>query len=249
MKALLVRVGADQSKGGGHWNGPVDSKTNAFVYVPIPETSPLHPTMNRPYSLVQPAIQAFGVSLPTWLENQNMHLDPDFDCLTYGDQGQRAVQIKEKLIPGDLLVFYAGLRDIHLQPNLIYAIIGLYVIDEIVSARSIQRIRWDQNAHTRRVLAREACDIVVLAKPGVSGRLTRCLPIGSFRPPLHSPNKRPSYRVRSPLLSTWGDLTVSDGYLQRSARLPEFSDADKFYSWFRNDNDICLIAKNNCGDK
>ncbi|MCC6965073.1 MAG: hypothetical protein IT391_02150 [Nitrospira sp.] len=245
MKALLVRVGADQSESGGNWNGPVDSRTSAFVDVPIPETSSVHPTMNRPYSLVQSAVQAFGVSLPSWLENQDMHLDPDFDCLTYGDQGQRAVQIKEKLVPGDLLVFYSGLRDIHLQPNLIYAIIGLYVIDEIVSAHSIQRTRWGENAHTRRVLAHEACDIVVRAKPGVLGRLSRCLPIGSFRPPHHSPNKRPSYRVSPPLLSAWGGLTVTDGYLQRSARLPEFSDAARFYSWLRNHNNISLIAKNN----
>lgn len=200
--------------------------------------------MNRPYSLVQSAIQAFGVSLPSWLNNKDMHLDPDFDCLTYGVQGQRAAQIEEKLEPGDLLVFYAGLRDVHSHPNLIYALIGSFVIDEIVSAHSIEQARWGENAHTRRVLAHGSCDIVVRAKPGVSGRLSRCLPIGSFRPPQHSPNKRPSYRVSPPVLNAWGDLTVTDGYLQRSARLPEFSDAARFYSWFLNRN-ISLIAKNN----
>ena len=38
MKGLLVRVGADQSEGGGRWNGLVNSRTGEFVYVPIPET-------------------------------------------------------------------------------------------------------------------------------------------------------------------------------------------------------------------
>jgi hypothetical protein len=38
MKALLVRVGADQTEGGGCWNGPVNSVMRKFVYVPIPES-------------------------------------------------------------------------------------------------------------------------------------------------------------------------------------------------------------------
>jgi hypothetical protein len=44
-----------------------------------------------------------------WAFNAGLVLDPDFEHLTYGDQGQRAAQIKQKLGPGDLLVFYAGL--------------------------------------------------------------------------------------------------------------------------------------------
>jgi hypothetical protein len=38
--ALLVRVGADRSKGGGMWNGPVDVRAGQFVYVAIPENRP-----------------------------------------------------------------------------------------------------------------------------------------------------------------------------------------------------------------
>ena len=50
MKALLVRVGADQSDGGGYWNGPVDSRSGEFVYVPIPDDGPFHPGLAKPYS-------------------------------------------------------------------------------------------------------------------------------------------------------------------------------------------------------
>ena len=43
MRGLLVRVAADQSSGGGHWNGPVNSKTGEFVYVAIPESAAVYP--------------------------------------------------------------------------------------------------------------------------------------------------------------------------------------------------------------
>jgi hypothetical protein len=60
---------------------------------------------------------------------------------------------------------------------------------------------------------------VVRAKPKISGRLEKCLPIGSFRVPADQPQKRASYRVNSEILATWGGLSIADGFLQRSARL------------------------------
>ena len=65
-----------------------------------------------------------------------MHLDPDFDYLTYGDQGERAKQLRANLGAGDLLVFYASLTDIHAK-TLVYAIIGLYVIENIMLATGL----------------------------------------------------------------------------------------------------------------
>jgi hypothetical protein len=54
-----------------------------------------------PYSLVQPALARFAdahpaapsrsVHLPSHLISANMHLDPDFEHLTYGDNGVRLV--------------------------------------------------------------------------------------------------------------------------------------------------------------
>jgi hypothetical protein len=173
-----------------------------------------------------------------------MHLDPDFANLTYGDQGQRARQVEDKLSTGDLIVFYAGLRDIQPSTRLVYAIIGLYVVDEIVSATSVPSWRSDENAHTRRVLPSGAKDIVIRAQPGVSGRLQRCLPIGSFRAPTAQPHKRPSYRVEPNLLSTWGGLSTSDGFLQRSARLPQFIEAERFYAWFLDQKSSFIKANN-----
>jgi hypothetical protein len=236
MRGLLVRVAADQSEGGGYWNGPVDAATNRFAYVAIPETQQVHRGLNKPYSAFSSALTALGSSLPPSLAAANMHLDPDFDHLTYGDQGERARQIRNKLGPGDLLVFYAGLRSTAHTVGLVYALIGLYVIKDIIPALNVPITARHQNAHTRRVLPATATDIVVRAQKGASGRLDRCIPIGDFR--------SRAYRVWPHLLRTWGGLSVKNGYLQRSARLPEFRNADKFYGWFTA-QEPTLIARNN----
>jgi hypothetical protein len=239
MKGLLVRVGADQGEDGGWWNAPANSTTHEFAYVPIPEKSPGRPDFAKPYSLIANAVQRFGVELPERLATANMHLDPDFDYLTYGDMGgprQRGAQIKEKLGAGDLLVFYSSLRDVNANPRLIYAIIGLYVIDSVDLAVAIPQLRWGENAHTRRELGPDARVVVVRAKPKVSGRLKTYIPIGEYR------NR--AYRVRRDLLEAWGDLLIKDGYLQRSARLPAVRDSAKFYEWFA-DNSPSLLQRNN----
>ena len=235
MRALLVRVGADQTEGGGRWNAPVNSLTWEFAYVPIPETKTIYPGLHKPYSLVAHAANNLGRELPVALRKMNMHLDPDFSHLTYGDQGERAKQISSKLGKGDLIVFYAALADINPAPRLIYAIIGLYVIDRIVSAMHISKECWDENAHTRRILPADANDIVLHAQPRVSGRLVTCLPIGEYRDR--------AYRVTLPLVEAWGGLTVRGAYLQRSARLPEILDANAFYEWFK-DQRAQLVAQN-----
>lgn len=235
MRALLIRVAADQSEGGGNWNGPVDSSSWKFTYVAIPEERLIHHEHSRPYSLVTPSLAEFGVEIPKELANRNMHLDPDFDCLTYGDQGARAQQIRSKLAAGDLLVFYSGLKNIQPASQLVYALIGLFVIKEIGFARDVPSHRWHENAHTRRCLSSDASDIVVRACGDVSGRLERCIPIGDYR--------QRAYRVWPNLLQEWGGLSVNNGYLQRSARLPEFLDAAKFYEWFKRQS-VPLISSN-----
>lgn len=57
-----------------------------------------------------------------------------------------------------------------------------------------------------------------------SGRLRHCIPIGEYR------NR--AYRVKRDVLSDWGGLSVKDGFLQRSARLPRFLHPERFLGWF-----------------
>ena len=122
MKGLLVRIGVDQAYGG--WNAPVDAD-GRFVYVPIPEKlgTPFHPGLERRFGEVLPALNRFceehecdlygDRSFPDTLLHHPMHLDPDFECLTYGDEGARRGAGMVNMCPGDLLVFYGGLRPVH----------------------------------------------------------------------------------------------------------------------------------------
>mgnify|MGYP000915563064 CR=1 FL=1 len=233
MKGVLVRVAIDSTC--GHWNSPYEPLTGRFVYVPIPESpNGLHPELIHKYDEVTPSLKRIGMSLPYHLLDKPMHLDPDFEMLTYGDVWPRSKPLLT-LVRGDFIVFYAGLRSLdNKNDQLVYALIGFYRISEVVNAVDIPKARWHENAHTRRVA--DDSDIVVRATREGSGRLTKAIPIGEFR------NK--AYRVRQDILNEWGGLSVKDGYLQRSAKLPEFTDPAKFLRWW-NGLGIHLINKNN----
>ena len=245
MKAVLVRIAVDHSY--GEWNGPVGQDCR-FVYVPIPEKAgtQFHPDHERPYLDVVPALRQFATdlaphqhlhaTLPADLHDRAMHLDPDFEHLTYGDVGDRRGREIATMSRGDLVVFYAGLRPTYpCEQKLVYALVGLYVVDEVVSVSAVTADRFAENAHTRKIKRGES-DIVVRAQPGVSGRLDRCIPIGEHRDR--------AYRVRQDVLEQWGGLSVKDGYVQRSAVPPRFLDPAKFYDWF-NGQGVSLLRRNN----
>lgn len=234
MRALLVRVGADCTEAGGRWNGPVRAATGAFAYVPIPEPVPVTPGLETPYARWAPAVARLGVELPSALRDRTAHADPDFGSLTYGDRRERGRQIREKLGPGDLLVFYAGLRDVD-GGRLVYGLIGLITIERILRAREVPPDRWAENAHTRRAEIGET-DVVVQGRAGASGRFDRCLPFAGYR--------AGAYRVTEELLVRWGGLGVHDGYVQRSARLPELDDPARFLGWLRGER-VALVARDN----
>jgi hypothetical protein len=235
MNALLCRVGADQSVGGGSWNGLVDNHSGKFIYAAIPEGLPVHAGMEKPYTALASLISEFGGTLPEHLHARHMHLDPDFDHLTYGDHGERAKQLRANLAPGDLLVFYAGLADLDAK-KLVYAIIGLYVVQELIMATDLSSTERHTSAHARRILQPDAQDLIVRGRTGVSGRLERCLPIGNYR--------EKAYRVWPELLEEWGGLSVKNGYLQRSARLPRFLDPERFHRWFKSKNSVLRPSNN-----
>jgi len=144
----------------------------------------------------------------------------------------------------DWLVFYSGLKPIKSQVDcrdrIVDAIIGIYVVKESIQySGPVEHDMRDINAHTRCVDYNKS-DIVVIAKPNVSGRLDKCIPIGGYR------NK--AHRVSKELLETWGNIKVHDGYIQRSATLPKFLDPQKFIDWFENQRtvrNIHLIQRNN----
>jgi hypothetical protein len=242
MKAILARIGVDQTYGG--WNAPVEPGTREFVYVPIPDGRKKRYTQGNAhgYQEIASPLTAFaekhrviGLSLPKNLRACSMHLDPDFHHLTYGDNGARRGAKIAKLAPKDLLVFYAGLRSVVDPKGLVYALVGLFVVEEVVCAMDVSEERRHENAHTRWMTLSEN-DVVVRGRPGVSGRFELCVPIGEWR------NR--AYRVRRDIERAWGGLTVKDGYIQRSVVPPEFLDAQRFYNWFQRKG-IILLKRNN----
>lgn len=244
MKALLVRVGIDNTY--GNWNAPMDPYSKEFIYIPIPESERSHWHLKRRYTETLPALNLFcdkyeinltrDLKFPSRLIDEVMHLDPDFNELTYGDEGVRRGVVITRMKRGDILVFYAGLRPIkNCEHNLIYAIVGLYIVNEVIFADTVIKKRWHQNAHTRRVKPQES-EIVARASNNESGRCEYCLPIGEWR--------EGAYRVRQDILNDWGGLSVKNGYIQRSAVPPEFNHPEQFYKWFLDQN-VRLIKANN----
>ena len=246
MKAILVRIGVDQAY--GKWNSPVDAASYQFFYLPIPEApgTQFHANLERRYEEFLPALTSFchsrGLCLqndlrfPSELLRRSVHVDPDFRELTYGDDGARRGRLIKDMTSGDLLVFYAGLRPLASHHDkLLYALVGLFVVEEVVAAADVPQERWHQNAHTRKS-RRGSDDIVVRAKRGQSGRLERCIPIGEWR------NR--AYRVTHTLLDAWGGLSVNDGYLQRSAVPPCFLKPERFREWLLR-QEIPLVAQDN----
>jgi hypothetical protein len=242
MKAILVRIGIDHAY--GEWNAPVDPRTGQFVYVSIPDDAAKEYSLGnaRRYDEIIAPLKEFAekygvqsLSCPEKLLQRTMHLDPDFVHLTYGDNGARRGATIASFEPDDLLVFYAGLRSITNSSGLVYALVGLFVIEEVVRAINVPTDRRHENAHTRWKTV-SANDIIVRGKQGSSGRFNRCIPIGEWRDN--------AYRVRRDIEDAWGGLTVKNGYIQRSAVPPEFVSASRLYDWFQKQN-VILFKRNN----
>lgn len=246
MRAFLVRVGIDQAF--GHWNAPIDPETGEFVYVPIPERpgtkfraglatgyGPFRSALAE-FARARPGIRPECVTPPAALDVLHAHLDPDFDRLSYGDNGLRRGKGLAELEPGDVVAFFASLRPIvPVAETLIYALVGVYHLAEAIRLRDVPSSRWAENAHTRKE-RHGPDDIILWGRRGVSGRLRRALPIGGYRDR--------AYRVRPDLLGVWGGLSCRDGYIQRSAMPPEFLEPTQFLGWLDGQGPH-LVAANN----
>ena len=229
-RILLVRVGADQSPPGGGFNAPVDTMTGAFVYVGIPETQPVVAGWEHPYVQLSDKLERMDMPLPVSLRSRHMHPDPDFAHCTYGDHGRRAAQLA-RLVRGDMVLFYAGLRAIR-ERTLVYALVGQLTVARSVPADEIADPSLNVHAQRQTV---PADDVVVVGTRRGSGRYSRCIPIGIFRDG--------AYRVRRDLLKAWGGLSVKNGFLQRSAGFPRLLDPDRFLDWLAAQH-VRLVRRN-----
>lgn len=170
-----------------------------------------------------------------------MHLDPDYEHLTYGDLGDARGRDLRDFKPNDLMVFYSAFKPILPADDLVYAVVGVYVVDEIVFAPAVEDSRRGENAHTRKA-DRAPRDIVVRARPGVSGRCVRCIPVGEKR-------GASNYYLLPDVEAAWGGFVKADGsrwkssYLTRSATLPLLGDPPGFSRWWASQN-VPLVRRN-----
>lgn len=242
MKGLLVRVGIDKGKKSGKWNAPCRAD-GTFCYVPIPESEEFKEGVKETtYHDFEKACQIFaqGTDLvfPKHLHEAKCHLDPDFRFLSYGDTDKKATQIYSffKGSQDNFIAFYAGFEPIDREPRpLVYAIFGLYRFDEITSVSNLKNSDQNRNAHTR--IKNRENDRVVFANEHNSGRLKKFLIIGEQHDNKH-------YYVRNNLLHAWGGISTKNGWIQRSAYLPEFCKPDLFQKWFEK-QDPQLVKQNN----
>lgn len=238
---LLVRVGIDSTSGG--WNAPC-AESGSLCYVPMgygsltEECDPRYGPYKRYVASFLKSFATFHRSceFPSKLPGVG-HFDPDFRHLSYGDQGQRAARIREQLTESgdDFIVFYAGLRSIE-TGRLVYSIIGFYIVERLVLGTGLRKQEWHRNEHTRHGGCDDHGTSIVFAVPGRSGRLLNHIPIGGLR--------GKHYRVFPDLLNAWGGLDVKDGFIHRSAFLPQFERPSRFLRWFKRQR-TTLVARDN----
>ncbi len=252
MRAILIRTGADGTDGGGNWVAPVDPDSGRFVYIPIPENSvAFHPGCERRFDEVADPLMGFllehRANARYWRSRMDakrgrpMHLDPDYEHLTYGDVGDVRGRDLRDFKPDDLMVFYSAFKPIRPADDLVYAVVGVYVVDEVVFAPSVEDARRGENAHTRKA-DRAPRDIVVRARPGVSGRCERCIPIGEKR-------DASNYYLRPDVEAAWGGLVKADGsprkssWLNMSGSMPLLGNPAGFAQWWASQN-MPLVRRN-----
>jgi hypothetical protein len=79
-------------------------------------------------------------------------------------------------------------------------------------------------------------DMIVRGRPGVSGRLERCIPFCEHR--------AGSYRVLPAILDAWGGISSKDGFVGRAPRLIAIGDSQGFLRWLRSHRPA-LLNRNN----
>lgn len=237
-----MRVGIDATF--GQYNAPIHPDTLDYLYLPIPESKhELHPGLETTYEGIRPFFESWThtnqshLVFPEHLLGLNCHLDPDFENLSYGDQGigrgNRVVQLEK----GDFIAFFASFRSIQTpssKPPLIYALFGILFVNKVCKVSELSEGEWHVNAHSRR-LNSNPDDLVVFASPERSGRFEKAIPIGEYR--------NGAYRVTHSVLEAWEGLSVSDGFIQRSAVPPWFSNPARFLAWL-NDQSPKLLHNN-----
>ena len=174
-RVVLLRVGIDAGAGG--MQGPL-FRDHTFEFVPIPgATDAADPRTygNTRGRLGRFLVEYFPPAMRARVSGMHTHADPEFETFTYGDPTVPKRSLRN-LVPGDLLVFYAGLEGWdHARDPALY-VVGFFEVQVVGMASSFSdaeiRDLFSANAHvvdTPRFT--EQRDRLVLLKGGPGSRL------------------------------------------------------------------------------
>lgn len=175
MKAILLCVGIDSSYGA---LSPVWSD-KSFRYIPIyyKDKTGKERKEKRTYKSLD-----LHYLVPDKIVKKKVHLDPEFESFTYGDQGNQKSKALLKLNKGDLLVFYfEGRRqsDPHETGCFIFAYFVVKYIVEWNNLSSVDRKKYEKvlknNAHFRSSKSKD--NLVIVKGNSKSKLLKKCIPI------------------------------------------------------------------------
>jgi hypothetical protein len=181
MNVVLLRVGIDTGSGGAL--GPVFSD-GSFEFIPIPDGFSMD---SRTYGNTvgrhgKCLVDYLPASIRHLLRSQPMHVDPEFDTFTYGDPTPPKAGLR-RLIDGDLLVFYAGLRGYDfLRPPALYIVghfeVALAGLASELGPETVQG-EFGANFHVMHpAIYTDQRDRLVIVKASAASRLlARAVPI------------------------------------------------------------------------
>ena len=174
MNIVLLRVGIDSGSGG--IQGPLFAD-GSFELMPIPDNSGFGARTygNTAGRTGNKFTDYFPAGRRAAMQTQPMHVDPEFETFTYGDPTAPKAGLRS-LLPGDMLVFYAGLQGWdHARPPALY-LIGYFLVEwaGVAAQHPEEHIRrhCGKNFHVmHETLYREQRNRLVLVKGGPGSRL------------------------------------------------------------------------------
>ena len=183
MNVVLLRVGIDTGCGGIH--SPLFSD-GSFEFISIPDRGGRD---ERTYGNTvgrsgRPLVEYFPDSRRQNVKTQSMHVDPEFRTFTYGDPTPPKRGLK-RLLPGDLLVFYAGMEGWGWTQEPALYLVGYFDVERVGFAAEIGdeivRREFAANFHVRhRSVYQDQRDRLLLVCGSVRSRLfTRAYRLGA----------------------------------------------------------------------
>jgi hypothetical protein len=163
---MLLRVGIDKGTDGEY--API-FEDGSFEFIPISRGK----TYNGPGRTYEDKISKKGKSLSDYLRSaikkRIIHDDPEFESLTYGEDGIAKGRYIRRLRAEDLLVFYAGLKPFEnsARENGLY-IVGYFTIERIIDFNNLQPGEMDICARNAHIVEGTTRNLVVVK--GVKGR-------------------------------------------------------------------------------